>query len=328
MEADMSTKSSGASARGAASGTKVAAKRKVRFGAAGAEYMSSVSPYQEVRIRVAKPGLRTRPKTKVMGKAKAAMASSRPAIERAYEYELGTVSVRLDPGSGSDALKELLTMTVAATADQFAKLGDDEQSEILANVRGRLATESGQTAASTVVLDALRRAGLFGGPIDEASSDHKNGDPADPDDDVQIPAGNRAALDRAFARAEENKVEILRRRDMLKGEEIAKRMGVARATPDNQRRTGRLLALELGTKRGLRYPAWQCELVVDVDTRAAFESVLEALAGSGPWSRYRFFVTPAAALGGRTPVEALKAGEGDAVRRAAETWAAGEQGGH
>lgn len=31
---------------------------------------------------------------------------------------------------------------------------------------------------------------------------------------------------------------------------------------------------------------------------------------------------------GRTPVEALKAGEGDAVRRAAESWLAGEQGGH
>jgi len=54
---------------------------------------------------------------------------------------------------------------------------------------------------------------------------------------------------------------------------------------------------------------------------------LNRLAHVGPWSRYRFFVQSSPDLDGRTPVEALRAGEGEAVLNAAETWTQAEQGG-
>jgi hypothetical protein len=68
-------------------------------------------------------------------------------------------------------------------------------------------------------------------------------------------------------------------------------------------------------------------LVEEREIRASFEAVLNRLAQVGPWSRYRFFVRSSPELGGRTPVEALRAGEGEAVLNAAETWVQGDEGG-
>jgi hypothetical protein len=89
----------------------------------------------------------------------------------------------------------------------------------------------------------------------------------------------------------------------------------------------RARALEFGSKRGFRFPQWQRDLVEEPDIRASFEAVLNRLAAVGPWSRYRFFVQSSPELDGRTPVEALRAGGGEAVLHAAESWAHGEQGG-
>ena len=61
--------------------------------------------------------------------------------------------------------------------------------------------------------------------------------------------------------------------------------------------------------------------------REAFESTLERLAPVGAWSRHRFFTRAAPELEGSTPIEARKDGRSALVLQAAETWAAGEQGG-
>ncbi len=142
-----------------------------------------------------------------------------------------------------------------------------------------------------------------------------------------LPGKNAAALAQAFDRAEERKVNLLKRPDMLNGEQLAAELGLSRATVDNRRQEGKLLALEFGAKRGFRFPQWQRDLVEERDTRASFEAVLNQLAPVEPWSRYRFFVQSSPELGGRTPVEALRAREGAAVLHAAETWTQGEQGG-
>jgi hypothetical protein len=56
--------------------------------------------------------------------------------------------------------------------------------------------------------------------------------------------------------------------------------------------------------------------------------VLNRLAPVEPsWSRYRFFVLSSPELDGRTPVEALRTGEGEAVLHAAESWTQGDQDG-
>lgn len=141
------------------------------------------------------------------------------------------------------------------------------------------------------------------------------------------PGKNAGTLAQAFDRAEERKVELLKRADMLNGEQLAAELGLSRATVDNRRQEGKLLALEFGSKRGFRFPQWQRDLVEERDVRANFEAVLNRLALVGPWSRYRFFVQVSPALGGRTPAEALRAGEGEAVLHAAQSWAEGEQGG-
>ena len=143
----------------------------------------------------------------------------------------------------------------------------------------------------------------------------------------EIPAGNQAALQRARARAIAAKVDLLKRADMLTGAQLGERLGLTRATVDKRRTEGKLLALDFGTKRGFRYPAWQGDLVQDADTRAAYEQVLRSLGGEGAWSRYRFLTQAAPALRGESPTEALRAGRREEVLRAAQTWAAGEQGG-
>ena len=136
---------------------------------------------------------------------------------------------------------------------------------------------------------------------------------------------NSEALRRAFARGEASKLDILQRPDMLNGEALAAQLGLSRATVDNRRVAGKLLALDFGSKRGVRYPDWQCELLMH--ERETFEKVLGTLAQVGPWSRYRFFTQPTPALGGVTPVEALQAGQSETVLKVAHSWAAGEQGG-
>src|ERR1700681_3068993 len=135
-----------------------------------------------------------------------------------------------------------------------------------------------------------------------------------------LPGKNAAALAQAFDRAEERKVNLLKRADMLNGEQLAAELGLSRATVDNRRQEGRLLALEFGSKRGFRFPQWQRDLVEEPDIRARYEAVLNRLAPVGPWSRYRFFVQSAPQLDGRTPVEALRCGQGEAVMHAAESW--------
>jgi hypothetical protein len=142
-----------------------------------------------------------------------------------------------------------------------------------------------------------------------------------------ISAKNASALAQAFARAELTKVEMLQRPDMVNGEVLAQELGVSRATVDNRRVAGQLLALEFPSKRGFRYPLWQRDLILNDNSRSLFEAVLERLAGLGPWSRYRFFTQETPALAGQSPLQVLVAGRGEAVLDAADNWAQGEQGG-
>lgn len=142
-----------------------------------------------------------------------------------------------------------------------------------------------------------------------------------------IPAENQEALERARVRAIAAKVNLLKRADMLTGAQLGERLGLTRATVDKRRTEGKLLALDFGTKRGFRYPAWQGDLVQDANARASFEQVLRSLGEQGAWARYRFLTQTAPALGGVSPTEALRAGRREEVVRAAQIWAAQEQGG-
>jgi biotin operon repressor len=132
-----------------------------------------------------------------------------------------------------------------------------------------------------------------------------------------------SALEAAYRRGDQRKAAILRDPAMLTGEAAAGRLGVSRETINKRAQQGKLLALEFA-KRGRRYPQWQFEESI---AGQPLESVLAALGSRDPWEQYRFFAQPQPRLGGRTPVESLRRGEVEAVQRAAQGWAAGEQGG-
>jgi hypothetical protein len=220
------------------------------------------------------------------------------------------VEVRIERGAGSPIWRELVGLITTAAVDRLAGVSEAGQRRLLTDLRETLAEEATSTT-SAEILAALRR---VAGTIPVGSDD--------------VPPANTAALERALARGAATLADLAQRPDMLTGETLGERVGLTRATIDNRRKANQLLALELGSKRGVRYPAWQVELLADAATRKAFESALAELGSTGPWSRYRFFVTPRPSLGGRTAIDALKARQGDAVRQAAEAWAAGEQAGH
>ncbi len=121
-----------------------------------------------------------------------------------------------------------------------------------------------------------------------------------------------ALLAEALARGQAYRAGLLADpRLMLSSEVLAGRLGVTRMTVNNWRDEGKLLALR-NAANDYRYPAWQVEEAI----RAAMPALLRALQGADPWDAYRFFTTVDGYLG-RTPLEALRAGETERVLRAA-----------
>jgi hypothetical protein len=105
----------------------------------------------------------------------------------------------------------------------------------------------------------------------------------------------------------------------LTAEQAASLYGITRQAIDNRRKRGSLLAVQLG-RRGYRYPAWQ---FTETGVLAGLDRVLAALETSSPWTRIAFMLNANAWLDGRRPLDLLRAGEIDAVIRAADRF--GEQ---
>jgi hypothetical protein len=105
----------------------------------------------------------------------------------------------------------------------------------------------------------------------------------------------------------------------LTAEEAAGTLGVSRQAIDNRRKRGGLLAVQLG-RRGFRYPAWQ--FTAD-GVLPGLKETLAALGDLGPWVQLAFLLNDNAWLDGRRPLDALRAGEIEAVVDAARHY--GEQ---
>jgi hypothetical protein len=89
-------------------------------------------------------------------------------------------------------------------------------------------------------------------------------------------------------------------------------LGVTRQAVDKGRRSGRLLAVDVG--RRWRYPAWQ---IVSGRVLAGVPESLAALRTPAPWAKAAFFLRRNARLRGRRPIDVLRRGRLDAVVRAA-----------
>ncbi|MCA9878662.1 MAG: hypothetical protein KC442_12800 [Thermomicrobiales bacterium] len=98
----------------------------------------------------------------------------------------------------------------------------------------------------------------------------------------------------------------------VSGQRMASLLGISRQAVDKRRKRGTLIGLDLG-RRGYAYPVWQVEL-------PGLEAVLAQLGELGPWAQAGFFLAPNAWLDDRPPLLALRAGEKDAVIRAASLY--------
>jgi hypothetical protein len=106
----------------------------------------------------------------------------------------------------------------------------------------------------------------------------------------------------------------------LSVEQVSGLIGISRQAVDKRRSQNQLIGLTQG-KRGYAYPAFQFE---DGKTLDGLKEVLDALSGHDPWMQSIFFANGNDRLNHRTPLDALRQGETEAVVRAAEAY--GEQG--
>jgi len=127
------------------------------------------------------------------------------------------------------------------------------------------------------------------------------------------------ALARAKARGATKAAEILKGADMLTARAFGPLIGASHETVNTKRKRHEVLGLE-GATRGVKYPRWQ---VTEAGLPLpGLPRLFDAL-GEQPWTVYRFLRTAHAELGGRTALDALKAGQVDAVLGVAENQATG-----
>ena len=132
---------------------------------------------------------------------------------------------------------------------------------------------------------------------------------------------------REYGRQERSALEMAvlarsfkRRRELLGGSlsasQVAALLGTTRQTPHDRVKGGTLLAV---LDRGAwRFPAWQFDPEGPDGVVEGLGEVLRALHAS-PLAKASWFVRPNPYLEGRTPLEALREGQVEAVRSAAET---------
>ena len=107
----------------------------------------------------------------------------------------------------------------------------------------------------------------------------------------------------------------------LSSQEVADILGITRQAVDKRRQAEKLIGLSTG-RRGYAYPAWQFD--PEHGTLPGLETVLDDLRDHDPWMQVSFMLNSSAFLEDQTPLELLRRGELNAVRRAAQAF--GEQG--
>jgi hypothetical protein len=93
---------------------------------------------------------------------------------------------------------------------------------------------------------------------------------------------------------------------------VAELLGISRQAVGQRRAAGKLFAVE--GPRGYVYPVWQFD---GTSTLEGFDEILELLSGHDLWTQFIFFVRKNDAAGGRRPLDLLRKGKMEPVRRAA-----------
>ena len=122
--------------------------------------------------------------------------------------------------------------------------------------------------------------------------------------DYLSPADTRALLAGSLA----SRLDRLAQDDMLSTEDAAQMLGTTRVTVNAWIAKGRCIGLTQ-TKRGYRLPRWQFEPAV----WDALPALSQALGVTEGWALLAFLETPLGALDGKTPLDALLAGQSQRV---------------
>ncbi|TAY83463.1 helix-turn-helix domain-containing protein [Rhizobium leguminosarum] len=115
----------------------------------------------------------------------------------------------------------------------------------------------------------------------------------------------------ALARNVEHRQNLIERAGgTMSAEDAGRILGISRQAVDKRRRAGTLLAVREGSD--WRYPFCQLD---QGEVIAGISDVVRGFAAAGPWIALDFLLAPDTVLGGRTPLQALRDGDREAVRR-------------
>ena len=115
----------------------------------------------------------------------------------------------------------------------------------------------------------------------------------------------------ALARNVEHRRTLLERAGGTVSAEAAGRaLGISRQAVDKRRRAGTLLAVREGSD--WRYPACQFH---EGEVVPGIADIARGFTATGPWAALDFLLAPDEALEGRTPLQALRSGAREQVRR-------------
>jgi hypothetical protein len=133
-----------------------------------------------------------------------------------------------------------------------------------------------------------------------------------PRKDLRVVPGGLDARFPAEADAMAGRRELAAAREVVSAKALSDRLQVSPQALSKATRLNRMFTVEVDGER--LYPAFFADPELD---RQQLETVAKELRELPGWSKWQFFATPKASLGGRTPIDALKTGKLQEVRRAA-----------
>jgi len=135
-----------------------------------------------------------------------------------------------------------------------------------------------------------------------------------------VPVNPDDPLAAAKARGEQAKRDILAAQgELLDASEVARRLRTSETEVHRRRITEVLLALPTDSGQ-YGFPAWQ---FAEDGLLPGLQPVFDAMTIRSPWMRAQFFLTGDLRLNGRRPLDVLRGGDVEAVRRAGAAY--GEQ---
>ena len=131
--------------------------------------------------------------------------------------------------------------------------------------------------------------------------------------DGDVAASDVLRLERQLlARGRRQQRALLKKSDMLSCEEVAARTGIQPATLNEMRIAERVLALDSpGGQQGFRFPSFQFEPSI----LRVMPRILEVFGPGRAWQAYDFLMHPEPSLGGKTPLDELRAGQHSAIEK-------------